>query len=29
MEESNGGVQIQPTKTKKGGWHAAIFIISE
>ncbi|XP_050882334.1 protein NRT1/ PTR FAMILY 5.4 isoform X2 [Lathyrus oleraceus] len=27
MEESNGGVQIQPTKTKKGGWHAAIFII--
>ncbi|CAI8595987.1 unnamed protein product [Vicia faba] len=27
MEEGNGDVQIQPTKTKKGGWHAAIFII--
>ncbi|CAK8564646.1 unnamed protein product [Lathyrus sativus] len=27
MEESNSDAQIQPTKTKKGGWHAAIFII--
>ncbi|XP_058782583.1 protein NRT1/ PTR FAMILY 5.4-like [Vicia villosa] len=27
MEENNGDVQIQSAKTKKGGWHAAIFII--
>ncbi|XP_058768500.1 protein NRT1/ PTR FAMILY 5.4-like [Vicia villosa] len=27
MQENNGDVQIQSAKTKKGGWHAAIFII--